>query len=86
MDRSAAPWRVLDDAVASSPEAGPGGPEERVAPHWLTARLVIGLAVAALLAVGAFVLAATGPVGSVEIDGGAAFSSDAPRIRPMLRI
>jgi len=78
MDRSAAPWRVLDDAIASSPEAGAGDPEERAAPPWLTARLVIGLAVAALLAVGAFVLAATGPVGSVEIDGGAAFSSDAP--------
>ena len=78
MDRSAAPWRVLDDANTSSPEAGPGGPEERAGPPWLTARLVMGLAVAGLLAVGAFVLAATGPVGSVEIDGGAAFSSDAP--------
>ncbi len=78
MDRSAAPWRALDDSIASSSEAGPGGPEERVAPSWLTARLVIGLAVAGLLAAGAFVLAATGPVGSVEIDGGAAFSSDAP--------
>jgi competence protein ComEA len=78
MDRSATPWRVLDDAIASAPEAGPGGPEERAGPPWLTARLVIGLAVAGLLAVGAFVLAATGPVGTVEIDGGTAFSSDAP--------
>lgn len=78
MDRSAAPWRVLDDANTSSPEAAPGGPEERAGPPWLTARLVIGLALAGLLAIGAFVLAAMGPVGSVEIDGGDAFSSDAP--------
>ena len=79
MDRSAAPWRVLEDVTASTPDAGPGGPEERASgPPWLTLRLVIGLSVAGLLAVGAFVLAATGPVGSVEIDGGAAFSSDAP--------
>jgi len=49
MDRSAAPWRVLDDAIASSPEAGPGDPKERAAPPWLTARLVIGLAVAAFM-------------------------------------
>ena len=78
MDRSAPPWRVLDDSIASSPEAAPGGPEERAAPPWLTARLVVGLAVAGLLAVGAFVLAATGPVGSVEVGGGTAWSSDGP--------
>jgi competence protein ComEA len=79
MDRSAAPWRVLDDVNSSSLEAASGGSEERAGgPPWLTLRLVIGLAVAGLLAVGAFVVAATGPVGSVEIDGGAAFSSDAP--------
>ena len=55
-----------------------GGPQERVGPPWLTARLGSGWRSRACLAVGAFVLAATGPVGSVEIDGGAAFSSDAP--------
>jgi competence protein ComEA len=78
MDRSATPWRVLDDSVASTPDAGAADEEGAVGPSWLTARLVAGLALACALAVAAFVLAATGPAGSVEIDGGAAWSSDGP--------
>jgi competence protein ComEA len=38
----------------------------------------VGLAVAGLLAVGAFALAATAPVGSVEVGGSTAWSSDEP--------
>jgi competence protein ComEA len=46
---------------------------------WLTARLVLGLVAAVALAIGAFVLAATGPAGSIEVGGGAAWSSSEPR-------
>jgi competence protein ComEA len=77
MDRSAAPWRVLDDSVASTPETDAGG-EEHAGSSWLTARLVAGLALACALGVAAFVLAATAPGGSVEIDGGTAWSSAGP--------
>ena len=76
MDRSAAPWRVLDEAAspASGPDPGDGRPD--AAGGWLTARLGAGLAVAGALVLGAFVLAITGPVGSVAVDGGAALPSD----------
>jgi len=78
MDRSAAPWRVLDDSVASRPGPDAAGEDRAGGSSWLTARLVAGLALACALAVAAFVLAATGPPGSVEIDGGTAWSSDSP--------
>jgi len=78
MDRSAAPWRVLDDSVASRPEPDAAGEERAGGSSWLTARLVAGLALACALAVAAFVLAATAPAGSVSIDGGTAWSSDSP--------
>jgi len=78
MDRSAAPWRVLDDSVASTPETDAGGGKGVGGSSWLTVRLVAGLALACALAVAAFVLASTGPAGSVEIDGGTAWSSDGP--------
>jgi len=77
MDHSAAPWRVLDDSAP----AAVGGAGAEAAPRpagWLTVRLVLGLVAAAALAVGAFVLAATGPVGSVEVGGGGAWASGEP--------
>src|SRR5262245_39346917 len=77
MDRSAAPWRVLDEAASPSPQTEGGDERPAGAASWLTARLVVGLGVAAVLAVGAFVLAATGPVGSVQVDAGSVLSSDA---------
>jgi competence protein ComEA len=48
MDRSAAPWRVLDDA---SPSTEPGAPAHEGGGRagWLTPRLVVGLAAAAEL-------------------------------------
>jgi competence protein ComEA len=70
MDHSAAPWHVLDDSAP----AHVGGADAESAPRpasSITVRLVLGLVVAAGLAVGAFVLAATGPAGSVEIGSGA---------------
>lgn len=74
MDQSSAPWRVLDDSAPASAGTGNEPPSQHRA-SWLTARLVLGLVVAAALAVGAFLLAATGPAGSIEIGGGAAWSS-----------
>lgn len=70
MEKTAAPWRVLDDAESGraggdSTEVPPGG--------WLTPRLIAGLVAAAGLAIAAFLVAATGPGGSVEIDGGSPF-------------
>ncbi len=80
MDRSAAPWRVLDDAAGPTGEPGAGSSSETVPGSigLLTPRLVVGVAAAGLLAVAAFVLAATGPAGSVEIAGGTAWSSGGP--------
>ena len=74
---SSAPWRVLDDSAAASTGAGDEQPSGRPT-SWLTARLVLGLAAAAALAVGAFLLAATGPAGSIEVGGGSAWSSGEP--------
>ena len=77
MDQSSAPWRVLDDSSAASTGTGDEQPSGRPT-SWLTVRLVLGLAAAAALAVGAFLLAATGPAGSIEVGGGAAWSSGEP--------
>jgi competence protein ComEA len=77
MDNSAAPWRVLDDpAPAGAGRESPGEPER--AGGWLTLRLVVGLTAAAGLAAGAFLLAATGPAGSLEVGGGTMWASDNP--------
>jgi competence protein ComEA len=76
MDRSAAPWRVLDDAEGSPAPTGESATD--AAPSLLSLRLVVGLGMAAALALGAFVLAATGPVGSVEVGGGTDWASDGP--------
>jgi competence protein ComEA len=78
MDRSAAPWRVLDEAASPPAGAEEGNDRRSGTAGWLTPRLVAGLAVAAALAVGAFVLAATGSAGSVEVAGGTSWPSGEP--------
>lgn len=77
MDKSGTPWRVLDDPDPSPAQRGEStsGPQ---AGSWITSRLILGLAAAGLLAAGAFVLAATGPTGSVDVGGGTAWASDGP--------
>jgi competence protein ComEA len=81
MDRSAAPWRVLDeqatDGTASA--ADDAGRDAGGAPlaglGWGT---LAAIAVAAVLAVAAFLIAATGPGGTVAVDsadGGAAVAA-----------
>jgi competence protein ComEA len=76
MDRSASPWRVLDDAAvvgttpadaAATSGDGAGGPVSlRV-----SARLISGIVGAGVLAVAAFVVAASGSTGGgVTVDNG----------------
>lgn len=79
MDRSAAPWRVLDDVDGESAATEPprAASDAATAPGWLTPRLIVGLMAAAALAVAAFVIAASGPVGSIQVGGGADWSSEA---------
>lgn len=71
MDKSSTPWRVLDDAS--------GGVQARLAaddvaqpatlprPSWT---VVGGLVVAAVLAIGAFAIAASTPRGEITVEGG----------------
>src|SRR5262245_40017813 len=76
MDRSTAPWRVLDDSVVPSSPQGSAGGDGAASSGWLTVRLVVGLGAAAAIAIAAFVLAATGPAGSIEVSGGSTWSAD----------
>jgi competence protein ComEA len=72
MDRSAAPWRVLDEQaedVGDGPSVGDGQPVAAQGPlagiGWGT---IAAISVAAVLAAAAFVIAATGPGGTVAVD------------------
>ena len=72
MDRSSAPWRVLEErpaAAAVPPAAAP------ILPAGVSLQLVGGLAVAVVLAVAAFAIAAGGPPGGIALDGGTAWSA-----------
>jgi competence protein ComEA len=74
MDRTAAPWRVLDDTAPET--AATAGAETESGftfrPSW---QLVGGVAVAAVFAIAAFVLAASAPSGEVRVDGGTAWTA-----------
>jgi competence protein ComEA len=80
MDRSAAPWRVLDDAAAGNRSDGPATevsdqqPGGMRLPH-LTWAAVGGFILAAVLAIGAFVIAASSPRGEITVNGGEAWTS-----------
>lgn len=82
MDRSAAPWRVLDDATTIGP-GRTGATADGGDPHGTPAtllpgiswRMLGGLGLAAALGIGAFVLAASGPGGEINVDGGAAWTA-----------
>jgi competence protein ComEA len=69
MDRSATPWRILDDAATTEP------PPVVDAATGISWRLVGGLCLAAALGIGAFVLAASGPGGEISVEGGAAWTA-----------
>lgn len=73
MDRSAAPWRVLDEA-GGTPAAGASGADSAPAglPGW---QLVAGVALAAALAAAAFVVAGGGPGGGVAVEGGTTWTA-----------
>jgi len=80
MDRSAAPWRVLDDAVAGDRSDGPAnepsdqqlGPMRLPHLRWAA---VGGFGLAAVLAIGAFGIAASSPHGEITVEGGEAWTS-----------
>jgi competence protein ComEA len=69
MDRSATPWRILDDAATTEPPPEVG---TAAGASW---RLLGGLCLAAALGIAAFVLAASGPGGEISVDGGAAWTA-----------
>jgi competence protein ComEA len=71
MDRSAAPWRVLDEhSVAGG--SNPGGEADREEPRGALAGIgwgtIAAVAVAAVLAIAAFAIAASGSSGTVAVD------------------
>lgn len=74
MDRTSAPWRVVDDTVVIAPGDETSADREPQAGPLarLSWRAIAGLALAGALAVAAFAVAATGPGGSVVVDGGTA--------------
>ena len=82
MDRSATPWRVLDDAattdsgrLTATTAAGdvPGAPAGIL--QGVSWRVLGGLGLAAVLGIGAFALAASGPGGEISVEGGAAWTA-----------
>jgi competence protein ComEA len=80
MDRSATPWRELDDgspgdqAGASGTSQGDreGAPTSTMRLPWT---VIGGFVLAAVMAIGAFAIAASTPRGEVTLDGGATFSA-----------
>jgi competence protein ComEA len=89
MDRSAAPWRVLDEGTGEplqSPGTGAATsgasalPTRLPRPSWTA---IGGFGLAAALAIGAFVVAASSPQGEIVVDGGAPWiaSGSAPMSR-----
>lgn len=80
MDRSTTPWRVLDegspDGLAAESRASQGDPE---ASGNSTLRLpwtaIGGLILAAVMAIGAFAIAASTPRGEITVDGGTTFAA-----------
>lgn len=81
MDRSAAPWRVLDDQAGGPGHGAPEDGDPKESAHgpiagvsWTAAS---GIALAAALAVAAFAIAATGPGGTVAVETAAGLSAGA---------
>ena len=73
MDPSAAPWRVLEDPADQAKTAPPGAETGRAdAERAVPRSALIAVGIAALLAAGAFALAAgSGPSGEVTVNGAA---------------
>lgn len=71
MDRSAAPWRVLDEQAPDEGSGAAAGSGQEASPGPLAGigwGTIGAIAAAAALAVAAFVIAATGPGGTVAVD------------------
>jgi competence protein ComEA len=79
MDRSATPWRVLDDAVTTeqghvAATAGDHPASAALLPG-VSWKLLGGLGLAVAMGVGAFVLAASGSGGEISVEGGTAWTA-----------
>jgi competence protein ComEA len=78
MDKSATPWRVLDDAGAGPRVAKVGSDDTAASPSALPRipwTVIAGFGVAAALALGAFAIAASTPRGEITIDGGTSWAA-----------
>lgn len=78
MDRSATPWRVLDEAGSGEPGRTGSGAEAPSASarlprlSWPT---IGGFLLAAALAIGAFAIAASSPRGEITVEGGSTWTA-----------
>jgi competence protein ComEA len=82
MDQSAAAWRVLDaEADGAARSEAPAGDSSR-GPTRAHLIPIAVIAVAALLGVAAFVVAASGAEPSVDVDGGQPFAAASSGARP----
>lgn len=77
MDRSATPWRVLDDTATTAPAVADDadGSGNAAAGHRPSLAAIGGLVAAGVFALGAFALAATSPGGEVAVDGGTSWAA-----------
>jgi competence protein ComEA len=73
MDRSAAPWRVLEDT--SRPSLEQAAKADGAASHLIGWQAAAGIALAAMLAAAAFLVAAGGPDGGVAVEAGATWDA-----------
>ena len=73
MDRSAAPWRVLEEASRPPLEQVPSA--DGATTHSIGWQAAAGIALAAVVAVAAFVLAAGGHEGGVAVEGGSTWGA-----------
>ena len=80
MDRSATPWRVLDETTTGNPAGGTGAgaPDAAAAPTAmprLSWTAIGGFGLAAAMAVVAFALAASAPSGEISVEGGTSWTA-----------
>jgi competence protein ComEA len=73
MDRSSAPWRVLEEHPPVADVAASAATP--ILPGGVSLQLLGGLAAAVVLAVAAFAIAAGGPPGGIALDGGTTWSA-----------
>jgi competence protein ComEA len=80
MDRSAAPWRVLDDSTGGNHADGTGAAtgDASAASTRVPWAVIGGFGLAGALALGAFAIAASAPRGEISVEGGSTWSASGP--------